>query len=62
LSSLILGSFVGSILACVVTAQFFLFMEFPFEFIIPSGLLLTMIIMSLVTTFFATLIPIREVH
>ena len=62
LSSLLLGSFVGSILASVVTAQFFLFMEFPFEFIIPEGLLWTMVVMSLITTFFATSIPIKEVH
>jgi ABC-type lipoprotein release transport system permease subunit len=62
LASLLLGSLVGCILACVVTAQFFLFLEYPFEFMIPEGLLWTMVVMSLVTTYFATSIPINEVH
>jgi ABC-type antimicrobial peptide transport system permease subunit len=62
LSSLILGCLVGFILSAVVTAQFYLFLEYPFKFILPEGLLWTMVVMSLITTFFATLIPIREVN
>lgn len=62
LSSLLLGCFVGFILSSVVTAQFYLFLEYPFKFLLPEGLLWTMVIMSLITTFFATLIPIREVN
>ena len=62
LSSLTLGSLVGFILAGVVTAQFFLFMEFPFKFTFPKGLVLSMVVMALVTTFFAVYVPIKAIN
>lgn len=39
ISSLVLGTVVGFILASVVTAQFYLFLEFPFELNFPWFLL-----------------------
>jgi len=57
-----LGCFTGFVLSAVVTAQFYLFLEYPFKFILPEGLLWTMVVMSLITTFFATLIPIKDVN
>ena len=62
LASLVLGTIVGFILSSVVTAQFFLFMEFPFALDFPYGLLYTMVIMSIVTTFYAVWVPVSEVN
>ena len=62
LSSLVLGTMVGYILSAVVTAQFFLFMEFPFALNFPYDLLYTMVIMSILTTFYAVLVPVNEVN
>jgi ABC-type antimicrobial peptide transport system permease subunit len=62
LASLVLGTIVGFILSSVVTAQFFLFMEFPFSLDFPYGLLYTMVIMSIVTTFYAVWVPVSEVN
>lgn len=58
LSALFLGSGVGLVLACMVTAQFFLFIELPFELTFPWTLLLTMVCMALVTTYLAVRIPV----
>lgn len=62
LASLILGSLVGFILASVVTAQFFLFMEFPFKLDFPVNLLIAMVVMSISTTFFAVYIPVSKIN
>ena len=62
LASLILGSLVGFILASVVTAQFFLFMEFPFKLDFPVNLLIAMFCMSITTTFFAVYIPVSKIN
>jgi ABC-type antimicrobial peptide transport system permease subunit len=62
LASLFLGTIVGFVLSSVVTAQFFLFMEFPFELNFPYALLYTMVIMSILTTFYAVWVPVSEVN
>jgi len=62
ISSLILGTVVGIILAAVVTAQFYLFLEFPFALTFPKELLYTMIGMALVTTFFAVYFPVKKIN
>lgn len=61
-SSLILGSAVGLIVASVVTAQFFLFTEVPFTLEFPKELLYVMTGMALVTTFIAVYVPVNEVN
>lgn len=60
--SLLLGTGVGFILASICTAQFFLFLEFPFRLEFPADLLLVMICMALLTTFFAVCIPVKRVN
>ena len=62
LSSLALGLIVGMLLSSAVTAQFFLFLEFPFEFFFPTELTLAMMIMALLTTLFAVCIPVHKVN
>uniref|UniRef100_A0A7S3CJT1 ABC3 transporter permease C-terminal domain-containing protein n=1 Tax=Strombidium rassoulzadegani TaxID=1082188 RepID=A0A7S3CJT1_9SPIT len=62
LSSLILGTIVGLILACVVTAQFFLFLEFPFKLTFPYELVVVMYALAVATTFFAVYIPVSKVN
>lgn len=61
-SSLILGTMVGIFLAGICTAQFFLFLELPFALEVPTALIYAMIIMALLTTFFAVYIPVRKVN
>lgn len=61
-SSLILGFFVGYILATVVGAQFAIFIELPYEVLLPAGLLWAMVIMALATTYFAVYFPVTEVN
>lgn len=62
ISSLIIGSFVGLIIATVVTAQFFLFMEFPLVVELPVVLICVMFAMAFLTTFFAVWIPVDHVN
>lgn len=62
LAALILGSLVGIILASVVTAQLFLFMELPFKLDFPVSLLAGMACMSISTTFFAVYIPVSKIN
>lgn len=58
ISSLILGSFVGFVIASVVTAQFFLFMELPVVVDFPMQLVYVMFGMAFVTTYIAVWFPV----
>lgn len=62
ISSLLLGTLVGVALSSIVTAQFFLFLEFPFSLDIPMPLLYMMYAMGIVTTFYAVYVPVTEVN
>lgn len=62
ISSLILGSFVGFVVATVVTAQFFLFLELPLAVEFPLGLVYAMFTMAFTTTFFAVWVPVTDVN
>lgn len=62
LSSLVLGGLVGLVLAALVTAQFYLFLEFPFSLEFPTQLVGAMVGMALLTTFFAVYIPVKAVN
>lgn len=61
-SALLLGSVVGVILASVCTAQFFLFLELPFTLEVPMDLVYAMIVLAIVTSFFAVYIPVSSVN
>jgi len=60
--ALTLGIIVGLTVAFTLTAQFYLFIELPFKLSFPTILFVTMILMSLITTYFAVLIPVRDVN
>jgi len=62
IASLLLGTVNGLILACVCTAQFFLFMEFKFTLIFPEEIVIAMYLTALVTTFFAVYKPVNAVN
>ena len=72
LSALILGILIGLTVAFTLTAQFYLFIELPFKlsvifflylcFQFPTVLFCTMVVMSLLTTFFAVFIPVRKIN
>ena len=57
-----MGTVTGLILACIVTAQFFLFLEFPFKLVFPVYLLIVMYILALSTTYYAVNNPIQKVN
>lgn len=56
-SAIILGFVVGLLLAIVITMQFNLFIELPFQLPFPYILVIAMIFISIVTTFCASIIP-----
>lgn len=62
ISSLFLGSLVGLVVASVVTAQFFLFLEFKFALDFPIELLYAMVVLALLTTFYAVYVPVQKVN
>lgn len=62
LSSIVLGFIVGLLLAIVITVQFGLFIELPFSLPFPTYLVLTMVVLSILTTYFASVIPTREIN
>lgn len=62
LSSLLLGSMVGYLLATVVGAQFALFIEVPYEVILPWTLLIAMVLMALITTYLAVYYPVTTIN
>jgi ABC-type antimicrobial peptide transport system permease subunit len=54
----ILGILIGIIVACLVTAQFNLFLELPFKLDFPYWLVLTLCTVALVTTYLAVHYPV----
>ena len=46
----------------MVAAQFFMFMELPYDFSLPKVLLAIMVIMSIISTYFAVAWPIQAVN
>ena len=58
----ICGTAIGLITSVLVTAQFYLFLELPLEFHPPYVLMALCLVVSFSTTFFAVLIPIKEVN
>lgn len=60
--ALFLGIIVGLTISLTMTAQFYLFIELPFKLAFPTILFVSMIVMSLVTTFFAVWIPVKDIN
>merc|ERR1711957_839301 len=61
-SAALLGVCIGLITATLVTAQFYLFLELPLVVKPPWMLVGIPLTVSIVTTFFAVLIPVQEVN
>jgi ABC-type antimicrobial peptide transport system permease subunit len=61
-SALFLGLIIGIILAALVGGQFFMFIELPAKMLMPTRLVIAMVFMSIITTFFAVYIPLKEVN
>ena len=62
IAALLIGSLIGLVLSCIVTAQFFLFIELPFNLDFPWTLLITILALALGTTYFAVKIPVGSVN
>ncbi len=62
ISAAILGVCIGLVTATLVTAQFYLFLELPLVVKPPWLLVGITLTVSILTTFFAVLIPVQEVN
>ena len=62
LSAAIIGLIIGSIVACLVTAQFYMFLELPFNLEFPLILVMLLIFVALITTYFAVAVPVDQVN
>jgi len=58
----ILGVSIGIIVTALVTQQFYTFVELPFKLSLSYYLILILLLTALLTTYFAVLIPIRQVN
>ena len=58
----ILGIAVGMVTATIIAAQFYMFLELPLQVFVPWTLLIVMLVMSIVTTFLAVVIPVGQVN
>ena len=62
ISAAFIGLIIGTIVACLITAQFYMFLELPFALDFPTWLVLILIFTALVTTYFAVAFPVRNVN
>lgn len=62
IASLMLGTLVGLILAMIVTAQFYLFLEYPFVLNFPWIIVFMMVAVSVLTSYYAVRNPVRQVN
>ena len=58
ISAAILGTIVGFITALTIGNQFFMFLELPLEVVFPYFLLVALLMVSFITTWFAVWIPV----
>jgi ABC-type lipoprotein release transport system permease subunit len=61
-SSALIGLAIGTSVACLVTAQFYMFLELPFALQFPWGLIAAFIGLALITTYFAVAVPVNSVN
>lgn len=62
LTAIVLGLVGGLILTCISTAQFLLYTEFPFRLLVPWDLTVAIMVVALMTTFFAVHVPIQQLN
>lgn len=62
ISAAIIGLAIGTIVACLVTAQFYMFLELPFSLQFPMLLVMILLLTALVTTYFAVAFPVKGVN
>ena len=62
IASLILGCTCGFVFAAVCTAQMYNILEMPFKMVTPWPLILIMVFLALLTTFFAVYIPVSRLN
>jgi ABC-type antimicrobial peptide transport system permease subunit len=62
LAASILGVSIGIIVTALVTQQFYTFVELPFDLKLPYYITGILLLTALVTTYFAVLIPIKQVN
>jgi ABC-type antimicrobial peptide transport system permease subunit len=58
----ILGMLVGLVTATIIAEQFYMFLELPVQVFVPWTLLIIMMIISVLTTWFAVVIPVGQVN
>ena len=58
----ILGIIIGTVVACLVTAQFYTFLELPFNLLFPYWLVSILVVVALVTTYLAVYYPVSSVN
>ena len=58
-SASILGTFVGFITAVTIAVQFYMFIELPLEVAFPTYLLIVLLVIAFITTWFAVWIPVK---
>ena len=60
--STFLGLLVGLVACMLVSAQLFMFAEFPPKLIFPTGTFLIMVAMMTITTYIAVYVPIMKIN
>ena len=58
----IIGVAIGTVVACLITAQFYMFLELPFSLQFPWILVALLLFVSMSTTYFAVAYPMRGVN
>ena len=58
----VLGFGVGMVTICLVSSQFYLFIELPWQIEFPGYLFVTMAAMALVTTYLSVYLPMRKIE
>ena len=58
----ILGMLVGMVTATIIAEQFYMFLELPVQVFVPWTLLIVMLVISILTTWFAVVIPVGQVN
>ena len=62
IAAAILGTSVGFLTAVTIGVQFYMFIELPLEVEFPSYLMTGLIVIALITTWFAVKIPMKSVN
>ena len=62
IAAAILGTIVGFLTAITIGIQFYMFIELPFEVEFPTYLMIGLIAIALLTTWFAVKIPMKKVN